>query len=296
MGAKTNFRGSFTALVTPFKNGAVDQQAFRDLVDWQIAEGTNGLVPVGTTGESPTLSHDEHMQVVEWCVEQARGRVPVIAGAGSNSTKEAIGLAQHAEKAGADAVLVVSPYYNKPTQEGLYQHFKAINDAIGIPIIMYNIPSRSVIDISVDTMKRLYELRNIAGVKDATANMTRVSQQRAALGPDFNQLSGEDITALGFMAHGGHGCISVTSNVAPRLCAQFQSACLRGDFATALTLQDKLAPLHIDLFVETSPAPIKYGMSLIGRCENLLRLPMVPATEKAQIAVREAMVHAGLLN
>ena len=296
MTAKTMFRGSFTALITPFKNGSLDEKAFRDLVDWQIAEGTNGLVPVGTTGESPTLSHDEHMQVVEWCVEQARGRVPVSAGAGSNSTQEAIGLAQHAEKAGADAVLVVSPYYNKPTQEGLYQHFKAINDAIGIPIIMYNIPSRSVIDISVDTMKRLYELRNIAGVKDATANMTRVSQQRAALGPDFNQLSGEDITALGFMAHGGHGCISVTSNVAPRLCAQFQSACLRGDFATALTLQDKLAPLHIDLFVETSPAPIKYGMSLIGRCENLLRLPMVPATEKAQIAVREAMVHAGLLN
>ncbi|MBV9632575.1 MAG: 4-hydroxy-tetrahydrodipicolinate synthase [Xanthobacteraceae bacterium] len=296
MTARTQFRGSFTALITPFKNGSLDEKAFRDLVDWQIAEGTNGLVPVGTTGESPTLSHDEHMQVVEWCVEQARGRVPVIAGAGSNSTKEAIGLAQHAEKAGADGVLVVSPYYNKPTQEGLYQHFKAINDAIGIPIIMYNIPSRSVIDISVDTMKRLYELKNIAGVKDATANMARVSQQRAALGPDFNQLSGEDITALGFMAHGGHGCISVTSNVAPRLCAQFQGACLRGDYAAALTLQDKLAPLHINLFVETSPAPIKYGMSLIGRCENLLRLPMVPATEKAQLAVREAMVHAGLLN
>jgi len=296
MTARTQFRGSFTALITPFKNGSLDEKAFRDLVDWQIAEGTNGLVPVGTTGESPTLSHDEHMQVVEWCVEQARGRVPVIAGAGSNSTKEAIGLAQHAEKAGADGVLVVSPYYNKPTQEGLYQHFKAINDAIGIPIIMYNIPSRSVIDISVDTMKRLYELKNIAGVKDATANMARVSQQRAALGPDFNQLSGEDITALGFMAHGGHGCISVTSNVAPRLCAQFQSACLRGDYAAALTLQDTLAPLHINLFVETSPAPIKYGMSLIGRCENLLRLPMVPATDKAQLAVREAMVHAGLLN
>jgi 4-hydroxy-tetrahydrodipicolinate synthase len=296
MTAKTQFRGSFTALITPFKNGSLDEKAFRDLVDWQIAEGTNGLVPVGTTGESPTLTHDEHMQVVEWCVEQARGRVPVIAGAGSNSTKEAIGLAQHAEKAGADAILVVSPYYNKPTQEGLYQHFKAINDAISIPIIMYNIPSRSVIDISVDTMKRLYELKNIAGVKDATANMARVSQQRAALGPDFNQLSGEDITALGFMAHGGHGCISVTSNVAPRLCAQFQSACLRGDYATALTLQDKLAPLHLNLFVETSPAPIKYGMSLIGRCDNLLRLPMVPATEKAELAVREAMVHAGLLN
>jgi 4-hydroxy-tetrahydrodipicolinate synthase len=296
MTAKTRFRGSFTALITPFKNGSLDEKAFRDLVDWQIVEGTNGLVPVGTTGESPTLSHDEHMHVVEWCVQQAKGRVPVIAGAGSNSTKEAVSLAQHAEEAGADAVLVVSPYYNKPTQEGLYQHFKAINDAIGIPIIMYNIPSRSVIDISVDTMKRLYELKNLAGVKDATANMARVSQQRSAIGADFNQLSGEDITALGFMAHGGHGCISVTSNVAPRLCAQFQSACLRGDYATALTLQDKLAQLHLNLFVETSPAPIKYAMSLLGKCSNVLRLPMVPASEKAQSAVREAMVHAGLIN
>ena len=226
-------------------------------------------------GESPTLSHEEHNEVVEWCVEQARGRVPVIAGAGSNSTAEAIELARHAESAGADAVLVVTPYYNKPTQEGLYQHFKAINDAIGIPIIIYNIPSRSIIDMSVETMKRLYELKNIAGVKDATANMSRVSQQRAALGEDFNQLSGEDITALGFMAHGGHGCISVTSNVAPRLCAEFQAACLKGDFAAALKLQDKLAPLHINLFVETSPAPIKYALSLIGKCANTLRLPMV---------------------
>jgi 4-hydroxy-tetrahydrodipicolinate synthase len=296
MAAKTSFRGSFTALVTPFKNGSVDEKAFRDLVDWQIAEGTNGLVPVGTTGESPTLSHDEHHDVVAWCVEQARGRVPVVAGAGSNSTKEAIDLAQHAERSGASAVLVVTPYYNKPTQEGLYAHFKAINDAIGIPILMYNIPGRSIVDISVETMTRLYELRNIAGVKDATANMTRVSQQRAAMGEGFNQLSGEDITALGFMAHGGHGCISVTSNVAPRLCAEFQAACLKGDYATALKLQDKLAPLHINLFVETSPAPIKYALSLLGRCANTLRLPMVPATEKAQIAVRQAMVHAGLIN
>jgi 4-hydroxy-tetrahydrodipicolinate synthase len=278
------------------ENGAVDEKAFRALIDWQIAEGTNGLVPVGTTGESPTLSHQEHKEVVEWCVDHSRGRVPVVAGAGSNSTAEAIDFAQHAEHAGADAVLIVTPYYNKPTQEGLYQHFKAINDAIGIPIIIYNIPSRSVIDMSVDTMKRLYELKNIAGVKDATANMTRVSQQRAALGEDFNQLSGEDITALGFMAHGGHGCISVTSNVAPRLCAEFQSACLKGDFGAALKLQDKLAPLHINLFVETSPAPIKYALSLIGKCANALRLPMVPATEKAQAAVREAMIHAGLIN
>ena len=296
MAAKTNFRGSFTALVTPFKNGGVDEEAFRNIVEWQIAEGTNGLVPVGTTGESPTLSHDEHKKVVEWCVDQAEGRVPVVAGAGSNSTKEAVDLAKHAEKAGADAVLVVTPYYNKPTQEGMYQHFKAINDAIGIPIIIYNIPPRSVIDMSVDTMKRLYELKNIAGVKDATANMARTSQQRAALGPDFNQLSGEDITALGFNAHGGHGCISVTSNVAPRLCSEFQAACQRGDYAAALKLQDKLAPLHINIFVETSPAPVKYAMSLIGKCSDEVRLPMVPASENARAKVREAMVHAGLIN
>ena len=296
MTAKTSFRGSFTALVTPFKNGSLDEKAFRDIVEWQISEGTNGLVPVGTTGESPTLSHDEHKKVVEWCIDQVDGRVPVIAGSGSNSTAEAIELSRHAEEAGADAVLIVTPYYNKPTQEGLYQHYKAINDAIGIPIIIYNIPGRSIVDMSVGTMARLFELKNIAGVKDATANMTRVSQQRAAMGPDFNQLSGEDITALGFMAHGGHGCISVTSNVAPRLCAEFQAACLKGDFKGALNLQDKLAPLHTDLFVETSPAPIKYAMSLIGKCANTVRLPMVPASEKAQAVVRQAMVHAGLIN
>jgi 4-hydroxy-tetrahydrodipicolinate synthase len=296
MGAKTNFRGSFTALVTPFKNDAVDQQALRDLVEWQIAEGTNGLVPVGTTGESPTLSHDEHKQVVEWCIDQAKGRVPVIAGAGSNSTHEAIELAGHAEEAGADAVLVVTPYYNKPTQEGLYQHFKAINDAIGIPIIIYNIPARSVIDMSVDTMKRLFELKNIAGVKDATANVVRVSQQRAAMGEGFNQLSGEDATALGFMAHGGHGCISVTSNVAPRLCAEFQSACLRGDYAAALRLQDKLMPLHQYLFIETNPSPAKYALSVLGKIADTVRLPMVPLAEKSKAAVRDAMVHAGLIN
>jgi len=296
MPAKTRFRGSFTALVTPFKNGSLDEKAFRDLVDWQIAEGTHGLVPVGTTGESPTLSHDEHKQVVGWCVEQAKGRVPVVAGAGSNSTKEAIDLAQHAQKAGADAVLVVTPYYNKPTQEGLYQHFKAINDAIGIPIIMYNIPGRSVVDISVETMKRLFELRNIAGVKDATANVARVSLQREAMGEGFNQLSGEDGTALGFNAHGGHGCISVTSNVAPRLCAEFQGACLKGDYAAALKLHDKLMPLHVALFVETSPAPTKYALSLLGRCAETVRLPMVPVAEITKAAVRAAMVHAGLVN
>jgi 4-hydroxy-tetrahydrodipicolinate synthase len=296
MTARTSFRGSFTALVTPFKNGSVDEAAFRGLVEWQIGEGTSGLVPVGTTGESPTLSHAEHNQVVEWCIDQAKGRAPVIAGAGSNSTKEAIELAQHAEKAGADAVLIVTPYYNKPTQEGLYQHYKAINDAIGIPIIIYNIPGRSVIDMTVDTMKRLFELKNIAGVKDATANMVRVSQQRAELGPDFNQLSGEDATALGFMAHGGHGCISVTSNVAPRLCAEFQDACLRGDYKAALALQDKLMPLHTTLFIETNPAPAKYALSVLGKCSETVRLPMVPVADKTRAAVREAMVHAVLIN
>jgi 4-hydroxy-tetrahydrodipicolinate synthase len=296
MTAKTSFKGSFTALVTPFANGSLDQKAFRGLVEWQIAEGTNGLVPVGTTGESPTLSHDEHKEVVEWCVDQVKGRVPVIAGAGSNSTREAIELSQHAESAGADAVLIVTPYYNKPTQEGLYQHYKAINDAIGIPIIIYNIPGRSVVDMSVETMARLFELKNIAGVKDATANMVRVSQQRAAMGEGFNQLSGEDATALGFMAHGGHGCISVTSNVAPRLSAEFQGACLKGNYAAALKLQDKLMPLHTALFIETNPAPAKYALSLLGKCAETVRLPMVPVAEKTKIAVREAMVHAGLIN
>src|ERR1700678_1286 len=295
MAAKTNFRGSLTALVTPFKNGSLDEAAFRALVNWQIAEGSHGLVPVGTTGASRPVTHDEHKCVVEWCIDEASGRVPVIAGAGSNSTREAIELAQHAEKAGADAVLVVTPYYNKPTQEGLYQHFKAINDAIGIPIVIYNIPPRSVIDMSVDTMKRLSELKNIAGVKDATANVVRVSQQRAAMGPDFNQLSGEDATALGFMAHGGHGCISVTSNVAPRLCSEFQASCLKGDYAGALKLQDKLMPLHGALFVETSPAPAKYALSLLGKCADTVRLPMVSVGEKTRAMVRDAMVHAGLI-
>lgn len=296
MAAKTNFRGSFTALVTPFKNGSLDEAAFRAFVNWQIEEGTHGLVPVGTTGESPTLSHDEHNKVVEWCVAEAKGRVPVVAGAGSNSTREAVELSKHAEKAGADAVLVVTPYYNKPTQEGLYQHYKAINDAIGIPIIIYNIPGRSVIDMSVDTMTRLFALKNIAGVKDATADVLRVSKQRAAMGADFNQLSGEDGTALGFMAHGGHGCISVTSNVAPRLCSEFQNACLKGDYSAALTLQDKLLPLHTNLFLETNPAPAKYALSLLGKCADTVRLPMVPVSDATKQAVRTAMVHAGLLN
>jgi 4-hydroxy-tetrahydrodipicolinate synthase len=290
------FRGSFTALVTPFKNGGLDERTFRDLVDWQIGEGTDGLVPVGTTGESPTLSHEEHHRVVDWCVEQTKGRVPVIAGAGSNSTAEAVDLSRHAEKAGADAVLIVTPYYNKPTQEGLYRHFKAINDAIGIPILIYNIPGRSVVDMSVETMKRLSALPNIKGVKDATAKVERVSLQRAAMGEGFIQLSGEDATALGFMAHGGHGCISVTSNVAPRLCAEFQDSCLAGDYNKALKIQDRLMPLHVNLFIETNPAPAKYALSLLGKCSEACRLPLAPLAEGSKRAVRDAMVHAGLIN
>lgn len=290
------FRGSFTALVTPFKNGGLDEAAFRDLVEWQIAEGTDGLVPVGTTGESPTLSHDEHHKVVEWCVDQAKGRVPVIAGAGSNSTTEAIDLARHAEKAGANAVLVVTPYYNKPTQEGMYMHFKAVNDAIGIPIIIYNIPPRSVVDLSVDTMKRLYELKNIAGVKDATANLARVSQQRAAMGPDFIQLSGEDMTALAYNAAGGHGCISVTSNVAPALCAALQQATAAGDYGKALTIQDRLIPLHDAIFFEPGVAGAKCGLTMLGRCTEQVRSPLLPVSDKTREAIKKAMVHAGLLN
>jgi 4-hydroxy-tetrahydrodipicolinate synthase len=296
MAATARFRGSFTALVTPFKNGALDEQAFRELVEWQIVEGTRGLVPVGTTGESPTLSHDEHKKVVEWCIDQARGRVPVIAGAGSNATSEAIELARHAEKAGADAVLVVTPYYNKPTQEGLYVHFKAVNDAIGIPIIIYNIPPRSVVDMSVDTMKRLYELKNIVGVKDATGNLARVSLQREAMGPDFIQLSGEDMTALAFNAAGGQGCISVVSNVAPALCTRLQDATLANDYPQALKIQDRLIPLHHAIFLEPGLAGAKCGLTLLGRGNEQVRSPLLPVTAPTREAIRKAMVHAGLLN
>lgn len=290
------FKGSITALVTPMRNGSLDEEAFRGLVDWQIGEGSHGLVPVGTTGESPTLGHDEHRRIVELCIETAAGRVPVIAGAGSNNTVEAVDLARHAEKSGADGVLVVTPYYNKPNQEGLYQHFKAINDAIGIPIIIYNIPPRSVIDMSVDTMARLFELKNITGVKDATAKIDRVSLQRHAMGPEFNQLSGEDGTAIGYMAHGGHGCISVTANVAPKMCAEFQEACLAGDFARALSYQDRLMPLHQALFIEPNPAGAKYALSVLGKIGEDLRLPMVKVAESTREAIRSAMVHAGLIN
>jgi 4-hydroxy-tetrahydrodipicolinate synthase len=289
------FKGSYTALITPFRDGVVDEDAFVRIVEWQLNEGTHGLVPVGTTGESPTLSHDEHKRVVELAVKTAAGRAPVIAGAGSNATAEAVDFAKHAENTGASGLLVVTPYYNKPTQEGLYQHFKAVNDAVRIPIIIYNIPGRSVIDMSVETMTRLFALPNITGVKDATTNMARVSQQRAAMGPDFNQLSGEDATALGFMAHGGQGCISVTSNVAPRLCAEFQNACLAGDFAKALQLQDRLMPLHDALFLETNPSPAKYALWRLGFCETEARLPLVPLQDATKRTVEQAMIKVGLI-
>jgi 4-hydroxy-tetrahydrodipicolinate synthase len=290
-----NFKGSITALITPFKDGKVDERAFQRLVEWQIDQGTHGLVPCGTTGESPTLTHDEHRRVVELCVEAAAGRVPVIAGTGSNSTAEAVELTRHAKSAGADGVLVVTPYYNKPTQEGLYQHFKAINDCADVPIVVYNIPGRSVIDLSVDTMARLFKLANIVGVKDATANMARASLQRAALGIEFVQLSGEDATALGFMAHGGQGCISVTANVAPALCSEFQLACLAGNFHRALQLQDRLMPLHDALFVESNPGPVKYAASKLGLCSADTRLPLAPLAPASRKKVEDALSAVGLV-
>lgn len=284
-----------TALVTPFRDGALDEAAFGAFVDWQVAQGTHGLVPVGTTGETPTVSPAEHDRVVALCIEVAAGRVPVVAGAGSNSTAEAVARARHAEEAGADAVLIVTPYYNKPTQAGLYAHFKAVNDAIGIPIIIYNIPGRSVIDMSVDTMKRLYELPNIVGVKDATARLDRVSLQRQMLGEDFIQLSGEDATALGFNAQGGVGCISVVSNVAPRLCADLQEATLAGDYAKALQIQDRLFPLQTTLFLETNPSPVKYALSRLGMMSDEVRLPLLTVGEDTKKAVDAALRHAGLI-
>ena len=288
------FQGSITALITPFKDGEVDAKTFQRLVEWQIDQGTHGLVPVGTTGESPTLNHEEHKRVIELCIEAAAGRVPVIAGTGSNSTSEAIALTRFAKEAGADGALVVTPYYNKPTQEGLYLHFKAVNDSADIPIIIYNIPGRSVVDMSVETMARLAKLSNIVGVKDATANMARASQQRASIGSDFIQLSGEDATALGFMAHGGQGCISVTANVAPALCAEFQLACLGGDFKRALTLQDRLMPLHDALFVESNPGPVKYAAEKLGLCSSETRLPLAPLSASSKAKVDDALAKVGL--
>ena len=291
------FKGSIVALITPFRGEGVDEKAFQELVEWQISEGTNGLVPVGTTGESPTLSHAEHKRVIELTIEVARGRVPVIAGTGSNSTTEAIEFTRHAKAAGADGALVVAPYYNKPSQEGLYRHYKAVAESADIPIIIYNIPGRSVIDVSVETMARLFkDVPNIVGVKDATANLARVSRQRQAMGPEFIQLSGEDATALGFNAHGGQGCISVTANVAPKLCAEFQAATLAGDYAKALSIQDRLMPLHDALFMEPSPAPVKYAASRLGLCAPDTRLPLAPVTEATREAVDAALRHAGLLS
>ena len=294
--AVERIKGSITALITPFKGGDLDEAAFKRIVEWQIAEGTHGLVPVGTTGESPTLSHKEHMRVVELCVETARGRVPVIAGAGSNSTREAIELTRHAKQVGADAALSVAPYYNKPTQDGLYRHFAAIAEAVDLPIILYNIPGRSIVEISVETMAKLAKNPNIVGVKDATSNLARASRDRAALPKDFVQLSGDDATALGYMAHGGRGCISVTSNVAPRACAEFQEACLSGNYAKALSVQDRLMPLHDGLFCEASPAPTKYAASLLGLCSDEVRLPIVALSGQGREIVRSAMSAAKLLN
>jgi len=290
------FKGSLVALITPFRNGAVDEKKFQDFVDWQIKEGTHAVVPCGTTGESPTLSHAEHKRVVELCVEVAKGRVPVIAGTGSNSTEEAIDFTRHAQKAGADGALVVTPYYNKPTQEGLYQHYKALNDATELPILIYNIPGRCVIDMSVATMARLAKLPHIAGVKDATNDLARPLKTRAACGRDFAMLSGEDMTVLAFLAQGGDGCISVTANVAPRACADMHEAWQKGDAARAMAINERLAPLNDALFCETSPAPVKYAAALIDKSTPDVRLPLVAATAEAQDKVRGAMRAAGVLN
>ncbi len=289
-------RGSMPALVTPLKDDALDLDALHALVDWQISEGSHGLVPVGTTGESPTLSHDEHKRVIEEVVQVTAGRVPVIAGTGSNNTKEAIGFIRHAERVGADAALVVTPYYNKPTQEGLIAHFKAVHDCCDLPIIIYNIPGRSVVDMMPDTMGRLAELPRIIGVKDATGKLERVSLQRMSCGPDFVQLSGEDATAPGFNAQGGVGCISVTANVAPKLCAAFQEASLAGDHARALALHDLLMPLHVAIFVEPGLVGAKYGLSRLGKCGEEVRLPLVGLSDAAKAQMDAAMRHAGLIN
>ncbi|MCE6959920.1 4-hydroxy-tetrahydrodipicolinate synthase [Cereibacter sphaeroides] len=288
-------RGSIPALVTPFKNGELDLDTLKKLVDWQIAEGSTGLVPVGTTGESPTLSHEEHETVIEAVVAAAAGRVPVIAGAGSNSTAEGIRLIRFAERVGANAALVVTPYYNKPTQAGLIAHFTALHDCCSLPIVIYNIPGRSVVDMTPETMGKLAQLPRIIGVKDATGKIERVSQQRASCGTDFIQLSGEDATALGFNAHGGVGCISVTANVAPRLCAEFQQATLAGDFAKALEYQDRLMPLHEAIFLEPGLVGAKYALSKLGRCSDEVRLPLVGLTDPTRARIDAAMRHAGLI-
>ena len=291
------FKGSLVALITPMReDGSLDEAAFADFVEWQIEQGTHGIVPVGTTGESPTLSHDEHRRVVEIAIEVARKRVPVIAGAGSNATAEAVELTRHAKQAGTDAALVVTPYYNKPTQEGLYLHYRAIADAVDLPVIIYNIPARSVVDMSVETMARLARHPNIVGVKDATANLTRPLHTRRACGAGFVQLSGEDHTAISFLAAGGDGCISVTANVAPRLCSEMHLAWQAGRTEEAIAIQDRLVPLHDAMFVETSPGPVKYAASLLGHGSATCRLPLAPVGTSTREKVRAAMIEAGLLN
>jgi 4-hydroxy-tetrahydrodipicolinate synthase len=293
--AHSPFKGVIPALVTPFRDGAVDEKTFVALVERQIAGGVHGLVPVGTTGETATLSHDEHKRVVELCVQTARGRVPVIAGAGSNSTAEAIELVGHAKAVGADAALVVSPYYVRPSQEGIYQHYKAINDAVQLPVLVYNVPGRTGSDVANETLARLSKLPNIVGIKDATGDMTRASMQRVLCGPDWVMLSGDDPTALGYVAHGGHGVISVTSNVAPDACATFINACLGGEWETALYWQDRLVRLHKALFLDASPAPTKFAMAHLGLCEVDTRLPISPCADEAKPAILEAMREAGLV-
>ena len=293
------FKGSIVALITPFKNNKLDEDCYISLIHYHLKNGTSGLVPAGTTGESPTLNHKEHERVIELCVKESKGRIPVIAGTGSNSTDEAISLTKYAEKIGADAALIVTPYYNKPTQEGLYQHFKAINDNCSIPIIIYNIPPRSVVDMNVDTMARLFELKNIIGVKDATGDLNRVNQQKKKMGPDFIQLSGEDGTALEFNMRGGVGCISVTANVAAKICSEFQEASISKNnsnlIAKAKQINDKLTPLHKSLFIESSPSPVKYAASLLRLCSDEVRLPLVKVTEETKKTIRSAMTHADLI-
>ena len=293
------FKGSIVALITPFKNNKLDEDCYISLIHYHLKNGSAGLVPAGTTGESPTLSHEEHEKVIELCVKESKGKIPIIAGTGSNSTNEAISLTKYAERIGANAALVVTPYFNKPTQEGLYQHFKSINDNCSIPIIIYNIPPRSVVDMSVDTMSRLFELKNIIGVKDATGDLNRVDQQRKKMGPDFIQLSGEDGTALEFNLRGGVGCISVTANVAPKLCSEFQEASTAKNnsnlLAKAKQINDKLMPLHKSLFIESSPSPVKYAASLLNLCSDDVRLPLVKITDETKKIVKSSMTHANLI-
>ena len=288
-------KGSFTALITPFKNGKIDEESFRSFIDFQINEGIHGVVPVGTTGESPTLSHEEHKQAVEICIDQANKRVPVIAGTGSNNTEEAIDLTRHAEKSGADAALIVTPYYNKPTQRGMYEHYKSISTNSNIPIIIYNIPGRSVVNMTNETMKELFKLKNIVGVKDATADIPRVYNSRIDIGEDFNLLTGDDATCLAFMMYGGHGAISVTANIAPKLCSDFMNLCFSGKFQEAAKINDLLMPLHEALFIESSPSPVKYAANKLGLCSSEIRLPLTEISDETKKTVEQALKHASLI-